>query len=104
MIELTASGRCCLCAHAMITIVIHAQFKLEIHFPIRDGILKAYVEENLEVEEIVRMGYEEATVREVIRMVDANEHKRYQAALGLKISMKAFGRGRRYPIAKGKDA
>jgi NAD+ synthase (glutamine-hydrolysing) len=70
-------------------------------YPILDGILKSYIEENLDLDEIIGKGYDEATVREVIRKVDAAEYKRYQAAPGLKVSMKSFGPGRRFPIARG---
>jgi NAD+ synthetase len=70
-------------------------------YPVLDGILKAYVEDNLDVEEIIRLGYDEAVVREIVRKVDSNEYKRYQAAPGLKVSTRAFGPGRRFPIARG---
>jgi NAD+ synthase (glutamine-hydrolysing) len=70
-------------------------------YEILDGILHAYVDDNKGLEDIVRMGYDEDTVRFVVRKVNQNEYKRQQMALGLKISYKAFGPGRRYPIAKG---
>jgi len=57
------------------------------------------VEEGLSVEEIVARGFEPATVRWVVRAVDRNEFKRRQAAPGLKVTSKAFGFGRRMPIA-----
>jgi NH3-dependent NAD+ synthetase len=50
------------------------------------------------VEEIVRAGHDEATVRRVVRMVDRNEYTRRQAPPGIKITPKAFGRDRRLPI------
>lgn len=65
-----------------------------------DGILKAAVEEHRSGEEIVRMGYEPEIVKKVLRMVDINEYKRRQAAPGLKVTSKAFGTGRRMPIAQ----
>ncbi|MCB7129337.1 MAG: NAD(+) synthase, partial [Candidatus Brocadiales bacterium] len=66
-----------------------------------DGILKAYVEELKTVDEIVSMGYDEPTVRHVIEMIDKNEYKREQAPPALRITSKAFGHGRRMPIAQG---
>ena len=68
-------------------------------YDILDGILKAYVEEAKGVDEIIRMGYDEKTVREIIRKVNRNEYKRQQAAPGIKVTSKAFGSGRRMPIA-----
>ena len=58
------------------------------------------VEENLSVAEIVAQGFDEATVRWVQRRVDLNEYKRAQAAPGLKVTSRAFGVGRRMPIAQ----
>ncbi|MGH8514315.1 MAG: NAD+ synthase, partial [Gammaproteobacteria bacterium] len=52
-------------------------------------------------EEIVRAGFDAATVAQVVRMVDRNEYKRRQAAPGVRISQRAFGRDRRYPITCG---
>ena len=69
-------------------------------YPTLDGILKAYVEEAKELEEIVSLGYGEALVRQVIEMVDRNEYKRKQSPPGLRITSKAFGSGRRMPIAQ----
>jgi NAD+ synthase (glutamine-hydrolysing) len=63
-----------------------------------DPILRAYVEEDRSLAEIVAMGFDEATVRRVIRMVDRNEYKRRQAPPGVKITPRAFGRDRRLPI------
>jgi NAD+ synthase (glutamine-hydrolysing) len=63
-----------------------------------DGILEAYVEEDMGLNGIVAMGYEEALVRQVIRMVDANEYKRRQAPPGVRITPRAFGKDRRLPI------
>jgi len=68
-------------------------------YEILDPILHCYVEEGLSVEEIVARGFEPATVRWVVRAVDRNEFKRRQAAPGLKVTSKAFGFGRRMPIA-----
>ena len=63
-----------------------------------DPIIEAYVEDDLGVEEIVAQGHDRATVDRVIRMIDRTEHKRRQAAPGIKITPKAFGRDRRMPI------
>ena len=69
-------------------------------YPVLDEILKAYVEEAKSVNEIVAMGFDRDMVRDVIRRISINEYKRQQAALGLKVTGKAFGYGRRYPIAQ----
>jgi NAD+ synthase len=63
-----------------------------------DAILAALVEREASVAEIVALGYDEATVRRVWRMVDRAEYKRRQAPPGVKITYRAFGRDRRYPI------
>ncbi|MGR3219303.1 MAG: NAD+ synthase, partial [Candidatus Anammoxibacter sp.] len=52
------------------------------------------------VDEIVGMGYDEEVVREIIKKVNMNEYKRKQAAPGLRVTSKAFGTGRRIPIAQ----
>ncbi len=69
-------------------------------YEILDAILKAYVEEHRSSEEIIKMGFEPKTVESIVRRVDRNEYKRRQAAPGIKITSKAFGIGRRYPIAR----
>jgi NAD+ synthase (glutamine-hydrolysing) len=70
-------------------------------YEILDTILKAYIEENLPAPEIVaRHGLEAELVRETLRRVDGAEYKRQQAAPALKVTAKAFGMGRRYPIAQ----
>jgi NAD+ synthase len=66
-----------------------------------DGILECLVEGEMPVEQIVAKGYEEATVRRVWRMLDLAEYKRRQAPPGVKITHRAFGRDRRYPITNG---
>jgi len=73
-------------------------------YDVLDTILEAYVEDNQAPEAIAaEQGYDPDLVRQVARMVDRNEYKRQQAAPGLKISAKAFGYGRRYPIAARLD-
>src|ERR1700737_3438061 len=69
-------------------------------YEILDEILRLYVEENLSARDIVAHGFDEKTVRWVQRRVDLNEYKREQAAPGLKVSTRAFGLGRRMPIAQ----
>ncbi|MDN3515730.1 MAG: NAD+ synthase [Candidatus Brocadia sp.] len=68
-------------------------------YDVLDSILKAYVEDTMGIDEIIRMGFEEKVVREIIRKVNRNEYKRRQAAPGIKVTSKAFGLGRRMPIA-----
>lgn len=69
-------------------------------YDVLDAILRLYVEENLSAAEIVAQGFDEATVRWVQRRVDLNEYKRAQAPPGLKVTSRAFGVGRRMPIAQ----
>ena len=65
-----------------------------------DAVLEDYVEDSHPAEHIAaERGFDLEVVRRVIRMVDRAEYKRQQAAPGLKISPKAFGYGRRFPIA-----
>jgi len=66
-----------------------------------DPILERYVERDQSAEEIIAAGFEEATVRRVLRMVDRNEYKRRQAPPGVRITPRGFGRDRRYPITSG---
>ena len=63
-----------------------------------DKILKAYVEDGLGVDDIVKLGEKRSTVRAIIRMVNKNEYKRRQSAPGVKITSLAFGKDRRFPI------
>ena len=69
-------------------------------YDILDEILRLYVEENLSARDIIGHGFDEKTVRWVQRRVDLNEYKREQAAPGLKVTSRAFGVGRRMPIAQ----
>ena len=70
-------------------------------YPVLDPILERYVELDQSAEDIVAAGFDETTVRRVLRMVDRNEYKRRQAAPGVRITPRAFGRDRRYPITSG---
>ena len=74
-------------------------------YDILDPILRLYVEQDQGVEDIVAAGFDADTVRRVVRMVDRNEYKRRQAPPGVRITRRAFGRDRRYPItsAYGRD-
>src|SRR5579875_443062 len=67
-------------------------------YNVLDPILKAYVEEDLSVEEIINLGFDENLVKRVIKMVDLNEYKRRQSPPGIKITVRAFGKDRRFPI------
>jgi NAD+ synthase (glutamine-hydrolysing) len=67
-------------------------------YEILDTILYQYIEQRKGPKEIIAMGYEEATVLRILKMVNLNEHKRYQTPPILRISSKAFGMGRRMPI------
>jgi NAD+ synthase (glutamine-hydrolysing) len=67
-------------------------------YDILDPILKAYVEDDLAIDQIVAMGFDRNVVTKVARMVDRSEYKRRQAAPGIKITPRDFGRDRRLPI------
>jgi NAD+ synthase (glutamine-hydrolysing) len=69
-------------------------------YEVLDAILERYVVEAQSVEEIVRAGYDRGIVGKVARLIDSSEYKRRQAAPGLKVTSKAFGVGRRIPIAQ----
>ncbi|VAW49829.1 NAD synthetase / Glutamine amidotransferase chain of NAD synthetase [hydrothermal vent metagenome] len=71
-------------------------------YDVLDAIIKAYVKQDKTPEQIcATLGFSEAVVRRVIKMIDRNEYKRRQAAPGVKITHRAFGRDRRYPITSG---
>jgi NAD+ synthase (glutamine-hydrolysing) len=69
-------------------------------YEILDAILELYVEHQLAADDIIARGFDETTVRWIQRRVDLNEWKRHQAAPGLRVTSKAFGIGRRMPIAQ----
>jgi NAD+ synthetase len=69
-------------------------------YEVLDTILDAYVVKGQSATEIVQAGFDEQTVGRVVRLIDLNEYKRRQAAPGLKVTTKAFGVGRRIPIAQ----
>jgi NAD+ synthase (glutamine-hydrolysing) len=70
-------------------------------YTVLDPILERYVERDQTVDEIVDGGFDRAIVERVTRMVDRNEYKRRQAPPGIKITRRAYGRDRRYPIVNG---
>lgn len=67
-------------------------------YEILDPILKSYVEDDLSTDEIVSQGFKKSMVKRIIKMVDQNEYKRRQAPPGIKITARAFGKDRRFPI------
>jgi NAD+ synthetase len=69
-------------------------------YPVLDAILQQYVEEEKSADLIIAGGLDEVTVRRVIQLIDRSEYKRRQAAPGLKVTSRAFGFGRRMPIAQ----
>jgi NAD+ synthase (glutamine-hydrolysing) len=70
-------------------------------YEVLDDVLAAHIEERLPFEAIAARGHDPETVRRVLRMVVASEYKRRQAAPVLKVTGKAFGEGRRLPVAQG---
>ena len=73
-------------------------------YEILDPILRAFIEEDRSVDEIVEAGFDRVTVGRVLGMVKRNEYKRRQAPPGIRVSRRAFGRDWRYPITSGFDA
>ncbi len=69
-------------------------------YPQLDGILRGYIDDARTPDELVKAGHERALVEEILRLVNRNEYKRRQAPPGLRVSHKAFGEGRRLPIAQ----
>ena len=67
-------------------------------YDVLDAIIEHYVEEDLSAADIVALGFSEADVQRVVRLIDLNEYKRRQAPVGVRITQRAFGRDRRYPI------
>ena len=70
-------------------------------YAVLDPILKAYVEEDRSIEEIVAAGFDRETVKRVVTLVDRSEYKRRQAPVGIKITQRALGKDRRMPITSG---
>jgi len=67
-------------------------------YELLDPILEDYIENGLTLEEMAAKGHDRALAEEVVRRVDANEYKRRQAAPGIKITPRAFGKDRRFPL------
>ncbi len=70
-------------------------------YDVLDAILQLYVEQDESAERIIAAGFSESDVNRVIRLVDLNEYKRRQAAIGPRITERGFGRDRRYPVTNG---
>ena len=70
-------------------------------YAVLDQILERYVERDMSADAIVAEGFDAQTVARVIRLVDLNEYKRRQAPVGVRVTQRAFGRDRRYPITSG---
>ncbi|MDE3020804.1 MAG: NAD+ synthase [Pseudomonadota bacterium] len=70
-------------------------------YSVLDPIIRAYVEKDLCPAEIVALGYDDKVVNKVISMIDRSEYKRRQAAVGIRLTERGFGRDRRYPITSG---
>ena len=70
-------------------------------YEVLDAVLYAYLEQHKSIEEIAAEGVEVQLVRDIVRRIKLNEYKRKQAPLGIKVTTKAFGPGRRYPVVQG---
>ena len=70
-------------------------------YNVLDAILEKYVDEDYSLDKIVALGFPYETVKKVLNMVDSTEYKRRQAAPGVRVTKRAFGRERRYPITSG---
>ena len=70
-------------------------------YEVLDSVLQAYLEEHKSIEEIASGGVDAQLVRDIVRRIKLNEYKRKQAPLGIKVTTKAFGPGRRYPVVQG---
>ena len=70
-------------------------------YEVLDAILYAYIEEDMSQDDIIAKGFDAEVVKKVIRLVDLNEYKRRQGAIGPRISSRAYSRERRYPIVNG---
>ena len=66
-----------------------------------DAILERYVEQDMSAEAVIRDGFDRDNVYRVVKLTDRNEYKRRQAAVGPRVSRRAFGKDRRYPITNG---
>ena len=69
-------------------------------YDILDEILRLYVEEDQSAQAIIAQGFAQDTVMRILRLVDLNEYKRRQAALGPRITRRSFGSDRRFPVTQ----
>ena len=67
-------------------------------YPVLDKILEQMIDYENSIQDIINMGYDEITVKRIRYLIDGSEYKRKQSALGTKITSKAFGKDRRYPV------
>ena len=67
-------------------------------YPILDKILDLYINQDQSMEDILAQGFDPETVKKIIQLLQRNEYKRRQSAIGIRINNRAFGRDRRYPI------
>lgn len=70
-------------------------------YPVLDDILERYIEKDQSRNQILEQGYKQEVVDKVLRLVEQNEYKRRQAPPGIKVTSRAFGRERRFPITSG---
>lgn len=70
-------------------------------YPVLDNILDLYLNQEKGAQEIIALGFDPAIVAKVIRLISFNEYKRRQAAIGVRLNYKSFGKDRRYPITSG---
>lgn len=70
-------------------------------YDVLDAILFGYIEQDQSLDQLVAQGFDADTVKRVLTLVDRNEYKRRQAAIGPRVSSRAFGRERRYPLVNG---
>jgi len=70
-------------------------------YEVLDDILECLIEKEYALEDVVALGHDPETVRRIWRLLDRSNHKRYQAPPGVKVSSRAFGRDRRYPLTNG---
>ncbi|WP_110692402.1 NAD+ synthase [Salinicola halophyticus] len=70
-------------------------------YDVLDAILERYIEGDMSAEAIIEAGFERDDVYQVVKLVDRNEYKRRQAPVGVRVTLRGFGRDRRYPIVNG---
>ncbi|HEY9036559.1 MAG TPA: NAD+ synthase [Pseudomonadales bacterium] len=73
-------------------------------YEVLDAILERYIEHDMSASAMIAEGFDETDVAHVIRLVDRNEYKRRQAAIGIRVTRRGFGRDRRYPVTSGWQA